>query len=139
MSKITFLAGHPVPYSVTVQRNGKSVGARPHIEAFRAYMRECATDRETIITRIDGAYIFYDHMPEGFERPRFSVAAIDVGFDVRVQNMLIEFPHDGPVVLEYSTDTRGTEKPSEKVVRLCDSRAEALRVLKRHGYRVHNK
>lgn len=153
MSQITFLWGHPVPYSVTVQRNGRSVNdARRYVEQFREHMRQSEREqfeaqssippsqrqqpREVIVRRVDGAYIFYDHMPEGFARPRFSVAAIDVGFDVRVQNMLVEYPHDGPVVLEYSTDTRGTDKPSEKIVRLCDSRAEALRVLRRHGYRV---
>jgi len=140
-SKITFLAGHPVPYSVTAQRNGVSVNARPHIDAFRSYMRECVTARETIITKIDGAYIFYDYMPDGFERPRFSVAAIDVGFDMRVQDMPVEYPAwcgDGPIVLEYSTDTRRTDEPSEKVKRLCDSKTEALHILRRHGYRVGN-
>lgn len=134
---ITFLYGHPVPYSVTVQRNGRSVSdASRYIAEFRAYMRRQAPERETIIRKIDGAYIHYGYMPEGFKRPRFSVAAIDVGFDVRVHDMPVEYPYDGPVVLEYSTDTRGTSTPSEKVVRLCDTRAEAVRILKRHGYRV---
>ncbi len=71
--------------------------------------------------------------------PRFSVAAIDLGFDPRLADMAVEYPEwcgDGPIVLEYSTDTRRSDTPSEKVTQLCDSKAAALRILRRHGYRI---
>lgn len=55
---LTFLHGHPVPYSLTVQRNGRSIGARRHIEAVRDYLRQAAP--EAIITKVEGAYVFYD-------------------------------------------------------------------------------
>lgn len=130
---ITFLVGHPVPYSLTVQRNGRSISARPHIDAVRSHLN-AAYEREAIITKTDGAYVFYDFLPDGFRRPRFSVAAIDVGFDVRAHNMPVEYCIDGPVLLEYSRRRIG--QPSEKISRLCDTKAEALRILRRHGYRV---
>lgn len=66
--------------------------------------------------------------------PRLSVAAIDVGFDVRAHNMPVIYPEwagDGPVVLEWTQAESG-----EKMTRLCDSRAQAVRILRRHGYRV---
>lgn len=132
---IRFLAGQPVPYSVTVQYRGCSVSnAKRYLDQFRAYMRQ-STRREVVVRNIDGAYIQYDLMPEGFERPRFSVASIDVGFDVRTHDMPVAYPHEGPVILEYSTNARG-DKPSTKVTRLCDTTDEAVRVLRRHGYRV---
>lgn len=136
---ITFLWGHPVPYSLTVQRNGRSIGARPHLEAVREQFAQNVPDRETIITKVEGAYVFYDYMPEGWRRPRVTFAAIDVGFDVREEDMLCEYPAwagDGPVLLEYSTDARKTGVPSKKIARKCDSKGEALRILRRHGYRV---
>ena len=73
------------------------------------------------------------------EIPRITFAAIDIGFDLRVQKMVATYPAwagDGPVTLEYSTDTRGTDSPSRKITRVCESKAEALRIRRRHGYRV---
>lgn len=66
-------------------------------------------------------------------------AAIDLGFDPRETNMIVEYPAwagDGPVLLQYSTDTRGANAPSEKVSRRVQSKAEAVRILRRHGYSV---
>lgn len=138
-NSLTFLVGHPVPYSLTVQRHGRSVPARRYVEAIRAHLRAGSGSREPIITRIEGAYVFYDYAPEGFARPRLTFAPIDLGFDPRAHNMAVEYPMSagsGPVVIEYSADPRRTGRAEEKRSRLCDSRVEALRLLRRHGYRV---
>ncbi len=62
MKPITFLRGHPVPYSLTVQRDGRSIGAKRHLEAVREYLRQ--TGEDLIIDRVDGSYVFYRPAPK---------------------------------------------------------------------------
>ncbi|MDP2660378.1 MAG: hypothetical protein Q8R28_06590 [Dehalococcoidia bacterium] len=68
-----------------------------------------------------------------------SFASIDLGFDPRLHNIITIYPAwagDGPVLLQYSTDERLTGAPSSKITRAVGSKAEAIRILRRHGYSI---
>lgn len=53
---ITLLDGHPVPYSLTTQRRGKSVAATPHLHQVDAFLKAKGMKR----TKVNGAYVFYE-------------------------------------------------------------------------------
>lgn len=65
MKQITFLMGHPVPFSATVQHAGRSVAdATPYIEAFRDYLRPgLPTGVDVHVYAVRGAYLFYEYVP----------------------------------------------------------------------------
>ena len=61
---ISILNGHPAPYSLTVQICGVSVeNAEVHREEVQKYLDRCCGDGAMVITKIDGAYVFYDFAP----------------------------------------------------------------------------
>jgi hypothetical protein len=54
---ITILGGHPVPYSITVQIDGRSVNdAADYLDQVDTWLAERGMRR----TRVEGAYVWYE-------------------------------------------------------------------------------
>lgn len=112
--KYTLLWGHPVPYSVTVQKaeTGRSFGKIP--KAILDQVESDLAERGMAIERTEGAYVFYNLV----EHAR-SILPIDVGFDLRLQKMYVNIDEtmarEGVVYEDRQKRTRSVQGSTEKV------------------------
>lgn len=84
MTDLTLLYGHPVPYSVTVQRAGRSI-TRLSARHLAEVERRLSSEAGAYIERVDGAYVWYATHADGqpIEPHHTSLRSMDVGFDLR--------------------------------------------------------
>jgi hypothetical protein len=131
MAELTLLYGHPVPYSLTVQRRGRTLArlTRRHLaEIEQRLLDSCGAP--AYVARVAGGYVWYvTPLASGVpaEPYRTSLRAIDVGFDLRAHPaMSTEIPRGDPA---YRIETDAGE--------VCGAGDYVLRRLRALGYRAH--